>query len=370
MREVDIVDTIRKKDFDNYYFSKQKPVIVTNGINDWYATKHWSMDYFAKTYGDKKVNVGISDTKVFSYSKVHQKTKGLMRVESLPMRELIENLLDENSKEKYYLVHQTISESFKELINDFSIPSWGDQNEKYSTHLWVGAKNNTVPLHWDSSHNFLAQIYGVKTLWLFAPDQSNFLYPTYTEAPHNHSGVPNIENPDYTKYPEFKNAKHTRVTLNPGSVLFIPSGWWHQVRSLSDSASINFWWSAKFDECNLSQVLRYRISEAFRNNKFSEVKTWLNLSEFDSHLDTAQYLLNKGFKWTSLIFCGEYAREKLNFFLNDQKEKKSSPELDNFEKQLSYLTELAQKEDDTLLMDINPQEVISRLKKYSMEKVT
>jgi hypothetical protein len=368
MEQIDIVDNISKVDFQNQYFNKQKPVVITNGINDWFATKNWSLDYFAKAHSTKKVNVGISQTKVFSYSKVHEKTKGLMKIQTIDMKDLIDNLLNEQSEQKYYLVHQSVPNDFKELMQDFTIPSWADQNKTYSIHLWVGAKGNTVPLHWDSSHNFLAQIYGDKILWLFSPDQSNLLYPTYTEAPHNHSGVPNIENPNFDIYPKFKEAKHCKVTLKEGSVLFIPSGWWHQVRSLSNSVSLNFWWSAKFNECDLTQVLRYRVSEAFINNKFSEVPTWLDLEEFSDHLETAHYLIKKGLKWPAVIFASEYAREKLNFFENDQTISKEK-DLAEFEKYLSHLASLAIKEDDTLLDNYNINEVITRIKDFSMETI-
>lgn len=367
MEPVDIVNNISKTDFQNLYFNKRKPVIISNGINDWFATKNWSLDYFAKTYPTKKVQVGISQTKVFSYSKVHEKTKGLMKVNFIEMKDLVDNLLNENSTEKYYLVHQSVPDTFQELLGDFDIPSWAERDKTYSIHLWVGAKNNTVPLHWDSSHNFLVQLYGTKTLWLFSADQSNLLYPTYKEAPHNHSGVPNIENPDYDQYPEFKKAQCRQVTLEPGNVLFIPSGCWHQVRSLSNSVSLNFWWSPKLHECELTQVLRFRVSEAFKNNNFAEVKTWLNLEQFKDHIDTAQYLLNKGLKWPALVFLGEYAREKFNFFSKDQK-KSLSTEIGDFEKYLSHLTDLATQEDDSLLKDININEVILRLKNYSLEK--
>src|SRR5690349_5471344 len=40
----------------------------------------------------------------------------------------------------------------------------------------------------------------------------------------------------------FRSPRH-EVTLNPGEVLFLPSRWWHHVRSLERALSVNFWWA-------------------------------------------------------------------------------------------------------------------------------
>jgi ribosomal protein L16 Arg81 hydroxylase len=31
--------------------------------------------------------------------------------------------------------------------------------------------------------------------------------------------------------------------LGPGDVIYIPRGWWHHVRTLDLSISVNFWWA-------------------------------------------------------------------------------------------------------------------------------
>jgi ribosomal protein L16 Arg81 hydroxylase len=39
---------------------------------------------------------------------------------------------------------------------------------------------------------------------------------------------------------EFDSARETRLTARPGSVVFFPRGYWHEVQSLTDTWSINF----------------------------------------------------------------------------------------------------------------------------------
>jgi len=48
------------------------------------------------------------------------------------------------------------------------------------------------------------------------------------------------EAPDYQRFPLFKQATIIDLTLEAGEVLFMPVGWWHQVRTLEISTMVSF----------------------------------------------------------------------------------------------------------------------------------
>lgn len=84
---------------------------------------------------------------------------------------------------------------------------------------------------------------------LYSHDQTPLLYVDrsrvasgkfHRESQGNISSV-NVESPDLTAHPEFAAAKFTHAVLQPGDMLFIPARYWHYVRSLSTSISVNFW---------------------------------------------------------------------------------------------------------------------------------
>lgn len=108
--------------------------------------------------------------------------------------------------------------------------------------LWISRAGTMSPLHRDMPHNLLAQLVGRKTLWLAAPGEARNVYP-YSFL----SGAPNLahadlERPDLERWPRSARV-HARVgTIEPGEAVFIPSMWWHQVRSDSTSVSVNIWW--------------------------------------------------------------------------------------------------------------------------------
>jgi Cupin-like domain len=51
-----------------------------------------------------------------------------------------------------------------------------------------------------------------------------------------------IDAPDLEQFPQFADLKHWDCILEPGDMLFIPTEWWHYVKSLTVSFSVSFWW--------------------------------------------------------------------------------------------------------------------------------
>lgn len=112
-------------------------------------------------------------------------------------------------------------------------------------NVWIGTRSTVTPCHWDSYDNCLAQVQGFKRLLLLAPAQAKHLYVedggSGVSAQGNLSAV-DVEAPDLTRFPDFVGAEVLCAELGPGDALFIPAGWWHQVRALSASISVNFWY--------------------------------------------------------------------------------------------------------------------------------
>jgi hypothetical protein len=53
------------------------------------------------------------------------------------------------------------------------------------------------------------------------------------------------EQPDFKKYPRFRNAKVLEALIGPGDILYMPPGTLHQVRGLSQSISFNIDWQTR-----------------------------------------------------------------------------------------------------------------------------
>lgn len=104
-------------------------------------------------------------------------------------------------------------------------------------------------LHFDQNANFIVQLRGEK-IWRVAPNR-HLIHPTdrYTTA----QPIPSTELQLYgpSQLPTTLPPDAQTIHLQPGSVLFMPRGYWHETQAVGDSLSLNF----TFDQPTWADVL-------------------------------------------------------------------------------------------------------------------
>jgi len=117
-------------------------------------------------------------------------------------------------------------------------PTWFDKMGP--PRFWIGPAGTVTPLHCDYDDNIFAQIWGTKRIFLSPPHHDEFLYPR--EANAILFGSPfDPEAPDFDQFPLARQATMIEVIVHPGDMLYVPAGWYHQVRALTFSLSSNRW---------------------------------------------------------------------------------------------------------------------------------
>jgi len=117
-------------------------------------------------------------------------------------------------------------------------PAWFEKMGP--ARFWIGPAGTVTPLHCDYDDNIFAQIWGSKRIFLAPPHHDEFLYVKEASAMLFGSPV-DPEAPDYAACPLARRASLTEVLVHPGDMLYVPAGWFHQVRALTFSLSANRW---------------------------------------------------------------------------------------------------------------------------------
>lgn len=130
----------------------------------------------------------------------------------------------------------------KQLLPLIRFPDYIKRSLYIPPRLWLGPKGTLTPLHRDDSDNLFAQVWGEKSMLLAAPHHRIALGSWSTSPNGGLEGCDfDPSNPNFEEFPAAKHVNFFAVHLKPGDLLFLPEGWFHQVRSLTSSLSINFW---------------------------------------------------------------------------------------------------------------------------------
>ena len=112
--------------------------------------------------------------------------------------------------------------------------------------IWIGNRV-TASCHYDTPDNLACCAVGRRRFTLFPPEQIDNLYPGPLEPTPGGQvvSVVDFDHPDFERHPRFRDALASAqsAVLEPGEAIFIPSMWWHHVRSLETfNVMVNYWW--------------------------------------------------------------------------------------------------------------------------------
>ncbi|MBY0217735.1 cupin-like domain-containing protein [Paenibacillus illinoisensis] len=260
-----------KAEFYNNFIKKNKPVIITDLMDNWDAIHKWNAEYLSTVGKDVKVPIAVS--KQQSVIRNVENGWSSYKQDEILFSDYIRLIAEKNELKRYfYLQQQSLPHTFPELVKDIVYPEHFVESKDSQVNIWIGSGRNVTPIHFDAYSNFLAQVTGEKRLILFSPKQNKRLYGfPYHSKNHNLSPI-DFNNPNYDKYPKFKDVESIECTIKSGEVLFLPVHWWHYVESLSDemTISVNFWWPAPLKSNFTRLGLKIRAFQSLNKIKNSK----------------------------------------------------------------------------------------------------
>ncbi|WP_428327754.1 cupin-like domain-containing protein [Mucilaginibacter sp.] len=224
VKGVDKRTNLSQDEFINEYVKHSRPVVLTDAAKEWKAMKKLTPQYFKDNYAHitKTIN-GVT----------------------YKMDDFIDQMLASTAANPApYPYNFNVEKVFPELMADFLPEIIYGKIDRINHKLmpkqllqgttvyeiFLGGNGSSFPyLHYDAlfMHTQITQVYGSKVFIMYPPEQTPSMYP-FPDNP-KFSQV-NFLDPDYEKFPLFKEAKPIEFTLLEGETLLFPSGWWHTTK--------------------------------------------------------------------------------------------------------------------------------------------
>ncbi|MEW6282331.1 MAG: cupin-like domain-containing protein [Candidatus Eremiobacterota bacterium] len=230
------------QEFTRDYALPNRPVVLEGLARDWPASTRWTPEFFAERYGHLRVTV----------SRAARSTELPVR---MSMAEYVRTMRTTTDPRPWYLTSWDFTVECPELRQDFRLPDYFSDDLLAELPrsirprlLWIfmGPPGSGFRMHVDvgMTSAWNAQLSGRKDWILLAPDEGDRVY----------NGKVDGFQPDLGRFPRYAQARPYTATLEPGDVIFTPSGWWHQTRILETSVSVTGNYA---NRTNLDRVLAW-----------------------------------------------------------------------------------------------------------------
>ena len=251
-RRVDEVSDLGPEEFIKNFYNTKQPIVVRGAIKNTIAAKTWNPEYFTKVLKEKKVPLSVwspddcLDNQFYSLKKVQSTIQQMMAL-------FADDATLNSLTGRVYLQNYPL-DAFPEIREQIAPPPFSSliNLTKFAPHLWCGQNDTLTQLHFDELDNIFLQVYGQKSITLFPPADTPFLFQykpdknIWLRNVHR-SRIPGTDLLD--NYAEIhRQATPYHVHMRETDALFIPKHWWHEVRGLSQSSiSVNYWFHTNTD---------------------------------------------------------------------------------------------------------------------------
>ncbi|MEV0845873.1 cupin-like domain-containing protein [Streptomyces sp. NPDC049954] len=209
------------------------PLLCSGLLDSWPARTAWTPAALVERHGSRRVTALVDlpgSGVLFPKDQKHYERE-------LSLAAFVELMNTTGSAAPCYLAYKRADEIFDPADSDFGslLPPDGHPTD---TRVWIGSAGTRSMLHSDLKDNFFCQLWGEKSVTLLSWRESRSAYP----FPDNlvNSQV-DLAAPDFQRFPRLRGAVLHHVRMKPGDLLYIPRGWWHDIRAESASVSVNHW---------------------------------------------------------------------------------------------------------------------------------
>nr|XP_022326185.1 jmjC domain-containing protein 4-like isoform X1 [Crassostrea virginica] len=283
--------------FENCLLRNQPCILSSLNTAAWKSRKDWTcpngkpnFEFLRETFGHAVVPV--ANCKREKYSSQPKENKSFSDFLDY-WQNYIESDYSENLDSFYlkdwhfsrdfpnYKAYETPCVFTSDWLNEF----WDSKadNDDYR-FVYMGPKGSWTPFHADvfRSFSWSANICGRKKWIFYPPGEEENLCNKYGHLVYN---IDSAELSDAKLYPNYSKVKsRLEVIQEAGEIIYVPSGWHHQVHNLEDTISINHNW---LNGCNVDICWQY-----IKNNLLQVQHEIADCREMEGWDDQCQLILN------------------------------------------------------------------------------
>ncbi|KAM5157629.1 2-oxoglutarate and iron-dependent oxygenase JMJD4 isoform 1-T3 [Mantella aurantiaca] len=277
--------------FHKYMIGNVPCLFSAKFTETWGSRKFWvsagnepNWDHLLQNFGDAAVPVANCDVKEYNANPKEQ----------IPLREYIAYWREyrknayQSSKGCLYLKDWHMQREYPDY-DAYETPEYFSSdwlNEYWDAiamddyrFVYMGPAGSWTPFHADvfRSYSWSANICGRKKWLLFPPGLEEHLRDCHGNLPYDVTS-PTLQDPK--RYPNYqKCGPPIEVTQEAGEIIFVPSGWHHQVYNVMDTISINHNW---LNGCNVAVMWRFLQGELEAVQR--EIVEWRDaMDDWDLH---------------------------------------------------------------------------------------
>jgi len=273
---IECVERLSREVFLDKFVSQNKPVIVRDALGSWRLDELWTPSYLVRRFGGQTVQVYDSYFNLTNlmtlgeyFRRYFGRTEGRGDSAKGPVPYV-----------RWYTKLKDVDfiwadDAFRAFSANWETPYFLPQTDYVLPYvpsprraspvldhfpakgLFISGAGAKTGLHVDpwGSDAVLCQLYGTKRWTMYAPEQAPYL--------SCRGGVVDLDAPDHRTFPQFSRAEIAcEFTLGPGHTVYVPHGWFHDVKTESDSISLTWNFVHSTTAATLLAILRGELSDS------------------------------------------------------------------------------------------------------------
>ncbi|CAB3989861.1 Hypothetical predicted protein [Paramuricea clavata] len=231
----EIIDDLHPLQFWKHYVKAGIPVLFPGAAKNSEAYKSWTEEYMMRKFGDLTVKM---EARSENSDRIPVGEIGLGK-------DTIKNFLKNYQAMDSYVISQIPQQMEVDIELPACLGCGSFLQNIQETHLFLSAGGGKTMLHRDPFSSIHCVFNGTKQWLTIHPSQTHLIYQS-EESRYEYGGFSEIDvdHVDLEEFPMISEVKYSKVVMNKGDCLFMPQGYWHQVRSNGYmNTAVSIWFS-------------------------------------------------------------------------------------------------------------------------------